>query len=292
MLLCTTSTATLVSAAKKVDRIRGMDVKDAYKNALERYSMRVTNGTTVPQGGGSAFVRILFEYENGYGLCGGTIVNPTTVLTAGHCAYDRHTGQVKAAESINIFYGNVLTSNNNYIKPSQVILHPKYDSYSLENDIAILRIPRLNMKMGFTESLALYNGSIRPIQPMAIYGWGITSTYGYDEPVSLLTQTVYISEPDKCHVILPKYSSADGPQICVNNNYNVGVDVCSGDSGTGTTIQANNNVEYLAGLVSFGTDVNGDFTCGEKGSFGVYTNVYYYRNWIESIIGTTLAVGP
>ncbi|KAJ2371205.1 hypothetical protein GGI05_007868, partial [Coemansia sp. RSA 2603] len=272
--------------------VKEADIKDAYKTALERYNIRVTNGTTVPQGGGSSFVHIMFEEEDGYGLCGGTIVNPTTVLTAGHCVYDRDSGQVKSPANTYVFYGSVYADNNNYVQATQIILNPDYNSYSLDNDIAILRIPRLSMKRGYTESMALYNGSIQPVQPMGIYGWGVTRTHGNDEPSELLTQTVYISEPDDCKVIVPDYASADGPQICVDNNYNIGVDVCSGDSGTGTTIRARNGVEYLAGLVSFGTDGKNGITCGEQDSFGIYTNVYYYREWVESSIGMKLAVGP
>ncbi|KAA0195570.1 hypothetical protein HAZT_HAZT007320 [Hyalella azteca] len=60
-----------------------------------------------------------------------------------------------------------------------------------------------------------------------------------------------------------------------------GVDTCRGDSG-GPLVTTNNQRQFiLVGLTSFGRN-----RCGSNGSFGVYTAVYKYRDWIVQ----TLAV--
>lgn len=149
------------------------------------------------------------------------------------------------------------------------------------------------MQKGKVESIPFYDKHIVPKTEMQIYGWGTTRSHGSfaDNPTSLLTQRTYVSEPQNCQIIEPLYKSADGPQICTDNHYNVGADACQGDSGTGMTIWKDGR-QYLAGLVSYGTNARGQATCGEDGSFGVYTNVYYYRKWIESITGNKYQCGP
>ncbi|KAJ2005784.1 hypothetical protein GGI04_002110 [Coemansia thaxteri] len=148
------------------------------------------------------------------------------------------------------------------------------------------------MAPGKVETINFYDGSLSPKQAFQVYGWGTTRTGDSSSTAnSLLTQTVYVSNPSDCQVIESNYKDADGPQICANNHYNIGVDVCQGDSGTGTTVFSN-KTPYYSGLVSYGTNAAGDATCGEDGSFGMYTNVYYYKSWIESATGLKYMSGP
>ncbi|KAJ2371932.1 hypothetical protein GGI05_007725, partial [Coemansia sp. RSA 2603] len=218
------SAAPVLAMAREVvptiNTIRGTSPDDALNRALARYgNMRVTNGTVVPQGGGSAFVKLMVDLGSSYGLCGGTLIDPTLVVTASHCLYDRKTRGYKSPSDVYVYYGDV-AGNRNYVQPTQVIHHPDYNTGTLRNDITLLRIPKLNLKKGVVETISLYNDSIQPKTPMRIYGWGLTSTHGSSASPTLLTQTVYISYPNDCRVIESLYNSANGPQICANNNYN------------------------------------------------------------------------
>ncbi|KAJ1901048.1 hypothetical protein LPJ66_001057 [Kickxella alabastrina] len=281
----------LASAAAS-GSIRGMDPTEILQQTLN--NIRVTNGTKVPQGSGSSFVQLLIGSNNRFGLCGGTIVDSKTIVTAGHCVYDRQKNVVKPASEFYVFYGNVENMSPTYVKAKKVTIHPKYDQRQMFNDIAIIEVPALPLANGKVETMPLYNGAIGTRVPMGIYGWGTIRSHGTanDSPSSLLTQTVYTSIPEDCQVIEPSYNGANGPQICANNHYNIGVDVCQGDSGTGTTIVAENGKQYLAGLVSYGTNKLGEATCGEDGSFGIYSNVFYHQKWIEFVAGINVASGP
>ncbi|KAJ2161030.1 CLIP domain-containing serine protease [Coemansia sp. RSA 552] len=254
---------------------------------------RVTNGTVVAQGKAPFLVRLNFVSGNSRGLCGGTIIDSKTIVTAGHCVYKTGTGQVRRPEDTYVYVGSVSSSDKRYIQPTGVILHPDYDPHSFMNDIAVLRTPDLGLKSGSIEAIQVYTGDIAPKQAMEIYGWGTTKSHGtsLDNPSSLLTQTAYVSEPQACQVIEPRYANANGTQICTDANYNVGVDVCQGDSGTGSTIKKNGR-EYFAGLVSYGTNKNGEATCGEAGSFGMYTRISPYLPWISSITGNSYTGTP
>ncbi|KAJ2804228.1 Serine protease 56 [Coemansia helicoidea] len=255
-------------------------------------NMRVAGGSAAAQGRAPFLVRLELVSESGRALCGGSIVDSTTVVTAGHCVYNVETESVRPASEIYVYYGSVATNSTDYVQATSVTLHPDFDLSMFRNDIAVLGIPELEFVTGRVEAATVYDGIIIPGSPMAIYGWGITGSNGdsADLPTTLQTQTVYVSMPQLCIIVEPRYDSANGTQICADNNYNVTVDICQGDSGTGTTIRYNGK-HYLAGLVSFGTNLFGDVGCGERGSYGLYTRISYYLPWIRSL-GSNPTSGP
>ncbi|KAJ1940218.1 hypothetical protein EC988_007097 [Linderina pennispora] len=197
------------------------------------------------------------------------------------------------ASAIEIYYGNVNTKQQNLTHATAVYVHPDYNIFTLENDIAVLKTKPFEYVADAVQPAPIYNGNVWPLYQMEIYGWGLRVTGGsaQDLAPSLLTNKVYISFPADCRAIDARYSSANGPTICANNNYNKGVDVCSGDSGQGTVIRRHGTA-YIAGLVSYGTDANGRLTCGEPGSFGIYTHIWRYVSWITTIANTTYTAGP
>ncbi|KAJ2538396.1 hypothetical protein EV175_006481 [Coemansia sp. RSA 1933] len=258
-------------------------------------NIRVTNGTLSPQGQAPFLIQLLInEGGDHYGRCGGTIIDETTIITAGHCVYDGTTRSTHPPDKILVIYGSVQTFDGTYIRATKVDVHPKYNyDGKLHNDIAIIQVPKMKFKKGYAESITVFNGDIQPHDEMAIFGWGKTRTGGSseDSPTALLTQNVFVGEPENCMEIDPTYQNANGSLICVDNNYNVGIDVCQGDSGTGTTITLGSKT-YFAGLVSYGRDKYYNPTCGESGSFGMYTRTSYYIGWIESVIGHVVSARP
>ncbi|KAJ2792143.1 Chymotrypsin-like elastase member 3B, partial [Coemansia helicoidea] len=70
-------------------------------------NMRVTNGTVAAQGQAPFLVRLALVSGNRQALCGGTIIDSTTIVTAGHCVYIPETGSVRPASDIYVYYGSV-----------------------------------------------------------------------------------------------------------------------------------------------------------------------------------------
>ncbi|KAK7106790.1 prostasin-like [Littorina saxatilis] len=135
-----------------------------------------------------------------------------------------------------------------------------------------------------TSNVSFFSRYVRPVclpdqtesfQHMTgtITGWGASHTGGvgtrylYKANVPLLSNEV-------CSYLLNR-TIAQG-EVCAGQRQG-GVDACQGDSG-GPMVVFKDGVWKLAGVTSWG------YGCANSFSPGVYTNVAFYRDWINTVI--------
>ena len=212
---------------------------------------------------------VSLQTNSGYHFCGGSLVREDYVITAAHCVQGDSPSQVKVKIGLHNVNG---TAGSITRSVSQIIIHPSYSSWSLNNDYAILR---LSQPVTNFEPIQLCTDTSHDEEPVmaTTMGWGATQSGGWGSNILL---EVDVPIDDSCG----NYSNSDitNNMVCAGYN-NGGYDSCQGDSG-GPLIMTNDDGEYeLIGIVSWG------YGCAEPGYPGVYAKIHSRLDWFFGYIG-------
>ena len=224
--------------------------------------------------------------------CTGTLIDPTHVLSAGHCG--SATGEVGTpigwpTALIDVWIGSNKTGQGEQIPVSEVTVSPDYLGLSMRNDLSILTLSRPSVHAP-TQVAAGSERSIWDAGTLAtIAGWGDT-TGDMDYPDTLQKAQVPITTDEYCR---DAYGENDGltggfdaeTMVCAGYPEG-GTDTCQGDSG-GPLFADGPGGRRVVGVTSWGAG------CAEPGSPGVYARVAdtKLRTWVESVAPNGVAGG-
>jgi trypsin len=202
-------------------------------------------------------------------FCGGSLVREDWVVTAAHCVIGDSPNDIEVVIGLHNVNGTTGSVTRNV---SEIIIHPQYSSWSLDNDYALLR---LSSPITNFEPIQLITDTAHDEEPImsTVMGWGATQSGGWSS--SLLLE-VDVPIDNSCGNY--SNSSITNNMVCAGDS-NGGEDSCQGDSG-GPLIMTNSDGEYeLIGIVSWG------YGCAEAGYPGVYSKVWSKLDWFFSYIG-------
>tara|TARA_Y100000590_G_scaffold427935_1_gene538686 strand:- start:734 stop:2548 length:1815 start_codon:yes stop_codon:yes gene_type:complete len=199
-------------------------------------------------------------------FCGGSLVREDWVVTAAHCVQ----GESPSGLQVKIGLHNVngtTGSETRYV--DQVITHPSYDGWSLDNDYALLHLTQSST----FEPIPLITDESHDNDGIwsTTMGWGATSSGGWSSDVLL---EVGVPIDDDCGYIGNEITNN---MICAGDS-NGGEDSCQGDSGGPLIVEWNGEYE-LIGIVSWG------YGCADAGYPGVYSRIEPRKDWFFSYIG-------
>uniref|UniRef100_A0A1Q3FET4 Putative trypsin-like serine protease n=1 Tax=Culex tarsalis TaxID=7177 RepID=A0A1Q3FET4_CULTA len=230
--------------------------------------------------------RTLDELSFGRGhICGGSLINNRTVLTAAHCLVDLETGQRFPASTFRVVGGSVdrmqQTENTVVVNVDKTYVHTGFDPNNIENDIALMilstPIPNEHPTLRPIERASSQPSSATSCQTS---GWG-TTIFGQNvSPNTLLAVNVTVQPTELCNGTTSYDGHLRAGMFCAGQT---GKDACQGDSGGPLVCDGK-----LAGVVSHGKN------CGLDGYPGIYSDVAYYRGWIEKCLagGCPSGAGP
>ncbi|XP_075211661.1 uncharacterized protein LOC142318900 [Lycorma delicatula] len=170
----------------------------------------------------------------------------------------------------------VSAGNNDYNKGTrygvqEMTVHPNFEFYTLDNDIALLKL-NSNIKFGKSVRKIAIGNSLKDGQSVTLSGWGLTSESETEKASPIFKElSLKIVNKTTCSSVYQD-ENITSSMICAYQNK---AGPCWYDFGD--TI-ADNNKKFVYGLFSWAKG------CALDNYPGIYTDLVSLNKWIQSII--------
>ncbi|XP_048477296.1 trypsin-like [Rhincodon typus] len=198
----------------------------------------------------------------GYHSCGASLINDRWLVSAAHCWY--YPSQMVVA--LGDPNWSKFEGTEQFIKVENIFWHEKYDYYTLDHDIMLIKLAEPCIINDYIQPVQLPTECALDGTMCTVSGYGNLQSSGSYYPDRLYCVEVPILSHAECDASYPGLITST--MVCAGFPEG-GKDACQGDSGGPLVCNG-----ILQGVVSWG------YGCAEPNYPGVYTKVCSVLTWI------------